>query len=744
MLTPMRLLHLLFAIFIGHLLSAQIAFGGKAFGTMSGVVQLPPAATLVLPAVDAEALIAADELRYATGVKGPYRFGSNHNTDLDLENSGTWTERENGDRIWRVAIECPGALSINFRFDQYVVPHGALVFVYNEMGEQLGAFTAESVGGRNIMGVTQLAGERITVEYYEPAAVAGLGRLHIDQVTHGYRDIFNLQKGFGDSDDCNINVICPEGDDWRDQIRSTAIITVGGDGFCTGTLLNSCDSDGTPYFLTADHCLDSGVESWVFRFNWESPMCTPSQNAPTDQTVSGCELLVNSGGTDVALLRLNTAPPEEYDVFYSGWYRGLDPAQSTTGIHHPSGDIKKISHSFDPAIFGTMSGADCWQVQVWNEGTTEPGSSGSGLWNQDGLLVGQLFGGQASCNNNVNDYYGRLDVSWPLLEPYLGDCGEELFGMNGDGTGPVGPTTNDAAVTSINNIPAMLCGTNTVTPKITLKNNGNAVVTTISILYGLDGLTPEIDIWTGSLLPGETVNYTLPTITVPAGEHILVISSSLPNGQVDQEPTNDSWTQSIIVNSPAEAVTLRLNTDNFGSDVTWSLVTDMGTELYSGGPYSNVNGGQLIEIPFCLSNGCYTFTINDLFGDGICCTNGMGSYTLIAADGSTLVESDGNYGSQDIREICFANVSVQERPATGTLRLFPNPSDGQLQVQVDGITGPFLVQVMDGTGRIVHQMRAVAYERSLAMDLAHLVNGVYIVQLANAKGSLTQRLVIQR
>ncbi|MCB0764817.1 MAG: secretion system protein Por, partial [Flavobacteriales bacterium] len=111
---------------------------------------------------------------------------------------------------------------------------------------------------------------------------------------------------------CNINVICPEGIGWENEIRSVAIITVGGSGFCTGTLLNNCAQDSTPYFLTANHCLDANVENWVFRFNWDSPVCDPTENGPTDQTVSGCELLVNSGGTDVALLRLNSIPPEEY------------------------------------------------------------------------------------------------------------------------------------------------------------------------------------------------------------------------------------------------------------------------------------------------------------------------------------------------------------------------------------------------------------------------------------------------
>lgn len=404
---------------------AQISFGGQPLGLAR--VQLPEALVAVMPQVDAAALMAEDEARIQAGIKGPYRFGFNHTTDLSLENSGIWTELANGDRIWRIAIECPAAYSINFEFHEYVVPAGAEVFAYNEVGEVLGAFTAESNPGRTELGVTQLAGDRITIEYVEPAAVRGQGRLRIGQVTHAYRDIMGLTKGLGDSGSCNNNVICPVGDPWRAQIRSVAMITVGGSGLCTGQLINNCNNDGIPYFLTANHCL-GGSNTWVFRFNWNSPSCAQNQNGPTNQTVSGSQLLANSGGSDVALLRLNTTPPANYNVFYTGWDKSGTAPTASTAIHHPSGDVKKISFDNNAAVSGTMSGAQCWRILNWEDGTTEGGSSGSGLWNQNGLLIGQLFGGQASCSNNVNDYYGKFSVSYPLLEQWLGSCGNTLQG----------------------------------------------------------------------------------------------------------------------------------------------------------------------------------------------------------------------------------------------------------------------------------------------------------------------------
>src|SRR5690606_25999098 len=134
-------------------------------------------------------------------------------------------------------------------------------------------------------------------------------------------------------------------------IRSVAMIIVNGNASCTGQLINNCANDGTPYFLTARHCaqfLNFNVTNWVYRFNWESPICNENLNGPTNQTVSGSTLLVHDEATDVMLLELNTTPPASYDVFYSGWNRSSTPATNVTAIHHPSGDIKKISFENQP------------------------------------------------------------------------------------------------------------------------------------------------------------------------------------------------------------------------------------------------------------------------------------------------------------------------------------------------------------------------------------------------------------
>lgn len=302
----------------------------------------------------------------------------------------------------------------------------------------------------------------------------------------------------------------------------------------------------------------------------------------------------------------------------------------------------------------------------------------------------------------------------------------------------------DVAVTSIINVPPLVCDTGLVSPRITIKSNSTEVITSVILLYGVPGVLPSINTWQGSLQPGQTVNHFLPPIILPGGEHVLTVNSSSPNGQVDQVPENDAWSIPVVVSEPAEVVTLRLQLDNFGSDITWSFVTDQGTELYAGGPYTNVNGGELIELPLCLSNGCYTFTINDLFGDGLCCSGGIGSYSLTGSEGTVYATSDGQFGAQDVQTFCLVNVSIEEHDRTVSMELFPNPTKGNVRVLMQGMESPIDLRLMDGTGRIVQQHRVSEAGNGYELELGELANGVYLLHAEQQRGTVVRRVVLER
>ncbi|MCB0855821.1 MAG: T9SS type A sorting domain-containing protein, partial [Bacteroidetes bacterium] len=98
-------------------------------------------------------------------------------------------------------------------------------------------------------------------------------------------------------------------------------------------------------------------------------------------------------------------------------------------------------------------------------------------------------------------------------------------------------------------------------------------------------------------------------------------------------------------------VDLTIVLDNYPGETTWTLKNGSGATVASGGPYSVAN--STVNETFCLADDCYEFTINDSYGDGICCGYGNGSYTLTSG-GSTLA-SGGAFGSSETSPIDIGN-----------------------------------------------------------------------------------------
>ena len=367
----------------------------------------------------------------------PYRFAVNLPADLELASAGQMFPAANGTRVWRLNIKSPGAHGLILYFDRFHIPEGGSVYVYNTRRTQLlGAFTALNNNNISTFATGLIFGDELTIEYNAPAELP-LPDLHISEVGHAYRGISERTDptGFKGSGICEVNINCQEGVNWQKQKRSVTRIAVKRNGssfWCTGSLLDNTRHDGKPYGLTADHCGKgtsvTDVSQWIFYFNYEGAGCPDPTAEPALKSMTGASLVAHGGdagntGSDFFLVLLKSNIPESYNVYYNGWNREtIPPSPSGTCIHHPQGDIKKIStytSSLQPAHWVGNPALCHWRVS-WSgtpdgHGTTEGGSSGSPLFDNQGFLVGTLTGGDSGCDSvslNLPDYYGMFSYSW--------------------------------------------------------------------------------------------------------------------------------------------------------------------------------------------------------------------------------------------------------------------------------------------------------------------------------------------
>ncbi|HMM12781.1 MAG TPA: T9SS type A sorting domain-containing protein [Bacteroidales bacterium] len=366
-------------------------------------------------------------------------------------------------RYWRTTFDFGQTVSVALYFDHFDPGKNGRLYLSGEDGEWKGAYTNRSSVSGQPFAIEPVRASRLILHFEtgedEQDFFISLSAL-------GFLYDVKQDRGFGTSGPCEVNVNCSEGALWQNQKRGVVRILVRQGTalfYCTGSLINNTSNDGTPYLLTANHCGENSTTAdyaqWVFSFNYESVACPNPLVEPFYRTLTGAELVSKAiagtqSGSDFKLLKLLQTVPPWYLPYYNGWSRRNQISSSGVGIHHPDGDIKKIStFTTQPASSGYGTGGNIpsekfWRLQ-WSAtengfGVTEGGSSGSPLFNSDGLITGVLTGGSSSCSNTAGfDFYGKFSYSWESngsaainqLRPWLDPTGtgqEVLQGLDSD------------------------------------------------------------------------------------------------------------------------------------------------------------------------------------------------------------------------------------------------------------------------------------------------------------------------
>lgn len=390
---------------------------------------------MMLPTFDVQQILEEDRLNQIEDVNIPFRFGKGFDTDLSLNKSGSWQNTDDG-RVWTMRFHSTGAKSLNFIFNDFYLPEGAELYIVNTDQTVLyGPVTASCIPEDGFFMTDLIAGEDVSIHLFEPGECMGQSRLKISRIIHAYRgvsvDANGALRSSGDLLPCHNDVACFS--DWNAESKAVALVLLAnGTSLCSGALVMSADHSFRPYFLSAFHCVDIGdipgaltaaeiseAEHWMFKFDYKKGC--GSNTVSSGVTFNGAVFRAGYCDTDFALMELNSNPGNVlYPPTWLGWDRSGSTPLSGTFIHHPVGSPMKISFDNDAL---SLKGEEFsfsnsvifyppnhfWLSNLDN-GTTQGGSSGSPLLNENKRVIGQLLGGQSGCAP-VTKYAGAFHKS---------------------------------------------------------------------------------------------------------------------------------------------------------------------------------------------------------------------------------------------------------------------------------------------------------------------------------------------
>ncbi len=377
----------------------------------------------VLPAMDNAELVAAELERRAKHPESPIRFAKGISVDKSLTEQMEWETIVGDKLVGKYLIRSNDAHSINFHFSDFHLPHGAELRCYNpSTGYALRTFTALDNVLTKELWTPIVFGEEVIIELVVDQKLEDQVRLHLMAVHHDFAGFGTTQ--LRQSGSCNLDVACGEGDGYpqveayRKQITSVGAYHFNGIEICTGVAISNTNRDCTPYFLTANHCGVNQISapSMVIYWNFENSYCRQPYTSASggvgdgkhNNYSIGASLRASWSQSDFTLVELNNEIDPAFEVFKAGWDRSPSLPDFGACIHHPGVEEKRISLDFDkPVIDGNLI-----KVLSWDIGTTEGGSSGAPLFDEKGCIIGQLFGGEASCNNDTWDAFGWFYKSW--------------------------------------------------------------------------------------------------------------------------------------------------------------------------------------------------------------------------------------------------------------------------------------------------------------------------------------------
>ena len=430
---------------VGTTLAAFVGCSSMALASIHGLdlghIPLPAVDIIELTGPD-HAWLDTDDARRNELNLTP-RFAVGNSVAISPADRGTWEHLQDGRMMWRLRVLSPGAYHINFGFGTFNLPDSAELTIYSADGlDVMNTLTSLDNPTAKEYWTRVIHNDEVVIEVsVDPSdRLALMDGLVLTSINEGYRGLGapeNRTQGRGNhrgsSESCNVDVVCPLGDDWWNEIPAAGVYTINGQWTCSGTMLNNTNQDETPYFLTAEHCgiSNGNDQSVVVYWNHQNSTCRTGNssgnngNGNYNSYTSGSTYLTSNSNTDFCLIRLNNDPNPAWEITFAGWNRTNSGASGGVCIHHPNTAEKRIS-----SVQQSYSNGQYWGIN-WDEGRTYYGSSGSGLFNSNHQVIGALCCGGSFCTNDQDDYFGKsLFQSWSQMSSYLDPAGTGASSLN--------------------------------------------------------------------------------------------------------------------------------------------------------------------------------------------------------------------------------------------------------------------------------------------------------------------------
>ena len=676
---------------------------------------------LELTKPDMTAINEEDLLNESANPQSPRRMGVSVIVGKDMSEIGTWTDIEGAGSIWRVKLKVKDALALGVYYSKFNIPKGGQLFIYNDDKTRIiGAFTSDNNPDKNLFATEFIPGDEVTLEYYKPTHVTEEALIDISELAYAYRLIdYSYSKGT-DSWWCMINVACEEGDGWEKQIRGVArmSIKIGWSYYwCSGSLINNTDNDRTPYFLSAAHCGEGSTSNdraqWVFYFNYQASTCSGTTSG--SNSITGCQLRARDNsyadaGSDFDLMEFNTTIPDSYNVYYNGWNRtnSNDDAGSGVGIHHPAGDIKKISTYDTPLQPSTFwNGLPShwkllWAETVNGKSIMQGGSSGSPVFDSNGLIMGDLTGGYTSnsCTSPSPAYYGKIWYSWDQngttsstqLKPWLdpGNTGiEKLQGVSWE-----------------------------IIPPVADYEANNTIVTQGDTVYFTDLSEPGIMTWDWAFEGGDPSSSSVrDPFVVYSDTGYFDVSLTVENADGTDTEIKEDYIYVQQLQLPqtefeANETSVQPGAIVYFTDLTLNNPTSWAWTLEGGSPSTSTTQNPIVR-----------YSNAGIFDVKLVASNLGGSDSLVKED-----------------YIHVAIVGV-DNPDKESISIYPNPSNGPITIDLQAMEDNFVeINVLNTDGSLIKNIKNVSTSQKLSLNLSEHPAGTYYLNIIGENKLITAKL----